>query len=212
MDWLTFITKMAEALAWPITALILAISFRKRLAEKLHQLLELTLPGGTKAVFESKLEKVEAEVVRDEPAVAQNPGNVRFSIHVPDARGSDDALALKANPTGVVMEKWKEWETAARAAYFSAYPERASSNKYFTRMRLLSELRKAGLLTEEDQKVANELGELRNLVAHTSGTSLSKEQVNRYASLIDLLVDGLFMRVKARQPEDLPGQDAVSQG
>ncbi len=205
MDWLTFITKMAEALAWPTTALILAVSFRKRLGEKLHQLLELNLPGGTKAVFERKLEKAESEVVRPEPAAPNAQDDVRYSIHMaPPAADAADALALKANPTGVVMEKWKEWETAARAAYFRIYPERASSGKYFTRARLFAELGKAGLMTDEERKVAAGLAELRNLVAHTPGTTLSQEQVNRYANLVDLLVDSLFIRAQARERNDFP--------
>ncbi|MVT30302.1 hypothetical protein GO496_26250 [Acidovorax citrulli] len=35
MDWLTFISKLIDSIAWPVAAVLLGLIFRKKLAELL---------------------------------------------------------------------------------------------------------------------------------------------------------------------------------
>ena len=46
MDNLTFITKMAETLAWPICVIILALLFRGQVVELLRRIVKGKIPGG----------------------------------------------------------------------------------------------------------------------------------------------------------------------
>ncbi|CAK0484638.1 Uncharacterised protein [Burkholderia pseudomallei] len=45
MDWLTFVSKVIEATAWPLAVLILVFKFSDRFRELLGNLTEFNLPG-----------------------------------------------------------------------------------------------------------------------------------------------------------------------
>lgn len=59
MDWLTFVSKVIEATAWPLAVLILVFKFSDRFRELLGNLTEFNLPGGISGKFEAPLQNAE---------------------------------------------------------------------------------------------------------------------------------------------------------
>ncbi|AGZ30754.1 hypothetical protein NCM_02314 [Burkholderia pseudomallei] len=98
MDWLTFVSKVIEATAWPLAVLILVFKFSDRFRELLGNLTEFNLPGGISGKFEAPLQNAE-HLARQLELTFIGEGGVEFT---------PDPIALNANPTGVIMEAWKE--------------------------------------------------------------------------------------------------------
>ncbi|MGY8590239.1 hypothetical protein L0935_18570, partial [Paracidovorax citrulli] len=57
MDWLTFISKLIDSIAWPVAAVLLGLIFRKKLAELLP-LLRKVKAGPLEAEFEIATKQV----------------------------------------------------------------------------------------------------------------------------------------------------------
>ncbi|WP_232350371.1 hypothetical protein [Burkholderia pseudomallei] len=57
MDWLTFVSKVIEATAWPLAVLILVFKFSDRFRELLGNLTEFNLPGGNIGKIRSAVAK-----------------------------------------------------------------------------------------------------------------------------------------------------------
>ena len=75
MEIAKLILEYMKALAWPITAIFLAIYFRKSLISILARLEKATLPGGISLDFEKKIKQIEAlsEKVSATPEPKQLP-------------------------------------------------------------------------------------------------------------------------------------------
>lgn len=177
MDYLTFISKLVEALAWPIALLVIVGMFRERLQAMIPLLKKISLPGGVEAEFESKLEKL--ELVADG---AKDDSRPKIELPV-------DKIALRVNPTGVVMEKWKDVEAAARALL-----SRNGGNRLVALMvrpvQLGKELVRLGLIDAEQAGWFSELRTLRNMAAHNL-VSITEDQVARYVLLADQLIGSM---------------------
>ncbi|MVT29174.1 hypothetical protein GO496_14535 [Acidovorax citrulli] len=58
MDWLTFISKLIDSIAWPVAAVLLGLIFRKKLAELLPLLRKVKAAGPLEAEFEIATKQV----------------------------------------------------------------------------------------------------------------------------------------------------------
>ena len=184
MDWLTFISKMVDALAWPVAVLLIVRMFKERLLALVPFLKKLSLPGGMEAEFESKLEKLEVEKLELDAGHANVAALHVFPI--PTAEPVDAAV-LRANPTGVVMEKWKEVESAARALILRNTTTNRIQVMSMSSAGLGRLLKQNGLLTSEQAEWFSELRSLRNMAAHTP-LSIPETKVERYVSLANQLM------------------------
>ena len=191
MDWLTFFSKLVEALAWPIALLVVVMMFRERLREMIPFLKKLSFPGGVAAEFESKLEKLE----RAEDVAAGDGSRRKIELPL-------DETALRVNPTGVVMEKWKDVETAARALL-----SRNGGNRLVALMvnsvELQKQLARQGHINAEQTAWFSELRTLRNMAAH-SRVAISEEQVARYVALADQLIGSIAETIFNTDPGNSP--------
>src|SRR5438270_10049019 len=61
MDVLTFISNLVGSLVWPVVVIVLLVFLRPRLEGLADRLQELSLPGGTKAKFEKRLDAARLE-------------------------------------------------------------------------------------------------------------------------------------------------------
>lgn len=190
MDRLTFISKMTEALAWPLVALIIVLVFKRRLLALVPSLRKLSLPGGVEAEFESKLERLEIEP--NPLAVESELADPGVTVAPTATTAPVDAMALRANPTGVVMEKWKEVEAAARNIILRSTDVNRLFVSAMNSLQIGRELRRGNLLTLEQIEWFNELRALRNLAAHSQET-IPAEQVERYVALADQFIRSIAM-------------------
>lgn len=113
MGWFEFISDLADSLAWPLVALIALFTLRGHLVELLGKLSKITFPGGG-AEFRSGLAMAEAGVANETIPEREDGAGLNAGA-APSEVLERDPLALAANPTGVIMEAWKELEAGARS-------------------------------------------------------------------------------------------------
>jgi hypothetical protein len=200
---LKFVSSVLSAVAWPFAAVFIIRLFKKEIIERIPKLSELSLPGGISAKFREGLAKVEAEVSAVPPPgieghvdVSEAPDTVSASATISgtatitaDPTVRDD-MALRANPTGVVMESWKELEEKLRAfAILKIGPrmEKAPPSK------IALNLRNAGLIDMREYTSLHQLIELRNLAAH-SMDPIEETVAERFAILAERLAQEYSLR------------------
>jgi uncharacterized protein YutE (UPF0331/DUF86 family) len=214
---LKFVSELISALAWPLSAFLIVNLFKKEIVERIPRMSELTLPGGISAKFNEVLNKVEAEVTVTEAseqqaasADANSPPTAPAGQHdlrasIPDIQLNqtdvvDDRAALRANPTGVVMEAWQEFED-----WLSRFAERAGvqNARSLSPSQIAWKLRESGLINTQLMDALIELQSLRNLVAHTANRTVSEDEVTNFVTTIRRMRNSLLLRL-ARH---LAGQD-----
>ena len=107
MDWLTFVSKLIDSLAWPLVALILGLVFRKKLLELITTIKKLKA-GPVEAEFEMETKQIratataalqQAEVVHETPESGSRPEEPRGEIFA-------KLLNARNDPTGQIIEGW----------------------------------------------------------------------------------------------------------
>jgi hypothetical protein len=100
VDWLTFIAAMTKALAWPLTAMVLAVSaikiFREPISDLIGRISKLKFG---RVSVEAKASKVDAEIVklvREITALPAMPGEEHFETRrlvIRDSKGLPRIIA-----------------------------------------------------------------------------------------------------------------------
>jgi hypothetical protein len=204
MNWMQFVSSLVQSLAWPVAAVVIILIFRNGLSKRLGSLLSLTLPGGVEAKFSEDLNELEekAEDAAPHPTDLDpsQPGGAdlkNFGPPVPPPPEKDDR-ALKANPTGVVMEAWKSVESILRAAARRSKSDGSLSNLYNTKA-LIQHLRTVGFLDDADVAALEKARLMRNLAAH-SEDPISPESAESFANISSKLAANFMKRSHEKYP------------
>jgi hypothetical protein len=102
MDYETFIVEMTKALAWPASAIALAVIFRLQVTKLLERLEHLKAPG-----VEADFQKKVAEVARSLPPEAQQ--------QVGAAMEARSQVNPKAPPEEIIFDAWRQLEDRLQA-------------------------------------------------------------------------------------------------
>lgn len=176
MDWLTFTSKVIEALAWPATLLALLWMIRKELpqvARALRKLkykdVELEFGVGAKELVDD----VKAVIPQEQPKLDLKIGLTTRS----DAQARLDALAAVA-PRAAILEAWLLVESAAvdatrRIGLSPSVPTSEARNP-------INALRGNGLLRPRQLGIFEKLRKLRNEAAHAADAEFSPEATRSY--------------------------------
>lgn len=156
-DWLGFISKMTEALAWPLAIVIIAIMFRRPLVRIFQKIRKLSY-GDTSIEFE--IEKAEEQlqdaIPQQLPEVDRPAIDTRFE------------QLLKISPEAAVTDAWKPIESELRRISDGlGYDEKRSLRA----LSVLSRLVQQNLIRPEVADLVNELRNIRNLAAHSADVS-----------------------------------------
>lgn len=205
MDWMTFVTKMTEALIWPVMVFAIVILFRKQVLALLPSLNKLTLPGGIEANFEKKLDTVE-RITTSTVFAGENDSDddeLLGSAVILPTKPKTDEIALKNNPTGAVMENWKELELAILIGLvqigvttFLTAPATLIELIHFSRVK--------GLIDARDAEAIDVLRELRDDVAHGYKAIISSDSAERFAVQAQHIVSNIQRRVHELQSKGRP--------
>lgn len=198
MDWLTFVSKVVEALAWPVTIGFLVLKFRDRFQELLGKLTEVSLPGGITGKFEVPLRK--AELLREQLSLDFDNAVPSVEESVPEA----DHVALSANPTGVIMEAWKELNHLGYDLIQSSDLPSRSKLMYATKRNkeVVSALAAEKLVPNEEIELLRELQQIRNRAAHSVSDRPTPDDAERFLSLVYSLKVAWLTRMSAQEPRD----------
>lgn len=174
MDWLTFLSKIIEALAWPATALVLLFVIRKELptiARSLRRLkykdVELEFGETAKAVATEAKEAVPAP-----PDTALLPGQSKS-----EAQSRLETIAELA-PRAAILEAWLLVEAAAADVLQKRCAQAVSS--FPGPLRLRQGLQRAEVLNERQLAVFEELRRLRNEAVHVPEAQFTKPAIANY--------------------------------
>jgi len=173
MDWLTFLSKIVEAIAWPGTVLVVIVLVRKELpaiARSLRRLkykdLEIEFGESAKAVAAEVKEAIPAPT---EPALLPAQSDV-------DARARLEATA-EISPRATILEAWLLVEAAAADVIQKRV---GPDSRYLGPQRLRERLQQAEALNERQLWVFESLRRLRNEAVHVPEAQFTKEAVADY--------------------------------
>jgi hypothetical protein len=187
MDAAKLVLEFVKALAWPVTALMLALLFRAPLAVVLARLRKAAFPGGVsielqEEIQEAKLlsKQVEAQPPPpnrpNRPAVPQTEANARMiSLGLkPTSSGLDMSYyrdVAQSDPTLALAGLRIELEVLARnlAAGFKLEPKRAEPISS-----LLRRLREHNAITSEQMELARKILTICNRAIH--GQAVTQEE------------------------------------
>ncbi|WP_185266471.1 hypothetical protein [Halopseudomonas xiamenensis] len=164
MDSLVLVVELVKALAWPVTAVVLALLFRDQVAMLLRNIKRGKI-GSAEFEFEREMQAIEARV----PDLPSLP---------PPASAAKDATA---NPRGTVLEAWLKLEDKVIDLAMERGLTNATARRYAPAS--LQAVRKSGLLPEAHLSLLSELQELRNRAAHDPDFSPDPDAVLSYVRL-----------------------------
>ncbi len=174
MDWLTFITKIVEALAWPGTVIVVLFLIRRELPEIARNLRKLKIKGVELEFGEA------AKAVASEAKDAVPPGDAdvrlmgRPKVELAERLNSIAELA----PRAAIVEAWLQVEAAAVAVI----QKKSSPNLKSLPgpMRLRDNLTKIDILNPKQLTVFENLRILRNEAVHLAEAQFTKASVANY--------------------------------
>lgn len=108
MEVAKLILEFVKALAWPITALVLAMLFREPLSMILNRLRKAGLPGGVFIDFQEEIQ--EAKQISKEVEASPPPSDrpKRPTVPLTEANARMIALGLKPTSSGLDMSYYRE--------------------------------------------------------------------------------------------------------
>lgn len=164
MDTLTFVTGIAEALAWPLSTFGIALLFREQLIELLRSVKKGKV-GPAEFEFERELKAIEA-----------------VAVQLPSARTPAHAASdATANPRGAVLDAWIGLED--QAIEFALKNEIVRPTARRNPHGAVKGILKSGVLGESSRQVLEELYNLRNLAAHDPDFNPGPDSVLAYVRL-----------------------------
>jgi len=163
MDWLTFVSKLVESLAWPVVALVLGLVFRRKLVALIPTLRKLKA-GPVEAEFELAAKQVLAnaeEVQSQEPAEVVTP--VTGQVAGSDRQVIAKLREARSDPAGAILEGWAkvDGELFRLGLQMGTVVDPLENTG-----KVYNAVMASGILPAQTTSLVRELRELRNKVAH----------------------------------------------
>lgn len=161
MDWLTFISKLIDSLAWPVAGVTLGLIFRKRLLD-LIPLLRRVKAGPLEAEFEIATKQVLVNT-----AVLVSKGHAPEVSELVSKPSSEDTeakmLTAEFEPIATIIEGWSRLyeELLKFGRQTGIVVDSLDSRNNVSRA-----IRDSDMLPYETRRLIQDLRQLRNQVAH----------------------------------------------
>jgi hypothetical protein len=174
MDWLTFITRIVDALAWPGTVIVVLILIRKELPEIARNLRKLKIKGVELEFGEAA--KAVASEAKD--AVPSGGANTRLMGQPKDELAERLYSIAELAPRAAILEAWLQVEAAA----VDVIRKKSSPNLKSLPgpMRLRDNLMKIEILNPKQMAVFENLRILRNEAVHLAEAQFTRASVENY--------------------------------
>lgn len=184
MDWLTFATKLVEALAWPIVVLVLGLMFRRKLLEIIPTLRKLKA-GPVEAEFElaakqalanAEETKIQGLAEASVPVIKTEADSEQVIAKLREARG---------DPAGAILEGWAklDGELFRLGLQVGAVVDPLENTG-----KVYNAVMSSGVLPAQTMSLVRELRDLRNLVAHVR-VKPTAEAAQDYVLAVDRAVE-----------------------
>lgn len=179
MDWLTFVIRLIEALAWPLTIaiVILVLVFRSEFRGLVPLLRKFKAgPAGVEAEFERTIREISEEARATPPEIDEEPDPRKITL---------TELAI-LHPRSAILEAWRGVENAVRRAAL----QKATGSPVpdvSTPIKALHYLVGAKVISFEDFTLFHELRGLRNQAVHAEVFEPSQDAALEYVNLASQL-------------------------
>ena len=185
MDWLTFVSKLVESIAWPLVALILGLIFRERLHDLFAAIKKLKA-GPVEAEFEIAVKRARADatgaIARDAPETLPAPTGQTGG---PDPAIVSKLLGARSDPAGIILEAWAgvdgELFRLGRQMGLVIDPLENTAKVY-------KEVLSSNVLPLATAQLIHELRDLRNKVAHVE-VKPTPESAQDYLLAVERVVE-----------------------
>jgi hypothetical protein len=162
MDSFTFISKLIDSLAWPVVALVLGLSFRKKLLDLLPAIKKLKA-GPVEAEFELAVKEVRVSAlgITDQSAT---PATEESKVDEEKSKKIwSTLLSARNDPIGIILEGWSRVE---RELFKFGHQMGDIVDPVTSTTKVYESTMRSDALPEETKRLVRELRELRNKVAH----------------------------------------------
>jgi hypothetical protein len=183
MDWMTFISKMTEALAWPAVVAWIFWTYRERLAE-LIPLMKQLKAGPFEANFdlEKRTAKALAEATASAPALLfRKTSPVSFKAPKPTSLHVPTAMILKraAERNAALNSFMSSWGDIDRQVYhFAIQTNLIGHDPLINTAKVFKIVMESGKLPESLQKTLSGLRNLYEVVAQGHATPTEEARKN----------------------------------
>jgi hypothetical protein len=185
MDWLTFTSKIVEAVAWPFVVLLIFFGLKSKVFKLFPFLRKLKYKD-----FEAEFGEVVREISEKLPTTMTKE-TTKFIASTQSVNHREQLLKLaELAPRAAILESWLQVEHAAqRLIDRTGGADRSLRMVGPTTMRKY--LDKTASLSQEQRESFNKLRDLRNKVVHLFEISLPLDEVLEYIDLALSLAEQL---------------------
>jgi hypothetical protein len=180
LDKLTFFSRLVEAIAWPVTFLVLVFMLRKEIPQLAGSIRKFKFKD-VELEFDQATRAVAAEIQREVPTGYENGPEIRLKGELEsEVRDRLRALASVA-PRAAILEAWLLVESAAaEAVQKRGLVPSSLTSPLSGRSSLFRILKTAGLLRPRQLAVYEQLRALRNEATHAPEVEFSEDAVSSY--------------------------------
>ncbi|AZC56414.1 hypothetical protein [Pseudomonas chlororaphis] len=174
MDWLTFLSSIVNAVAWPATLVVLLVLIREQ------------LPQIAKSLRRLKYKDIEMEFGEAAKAIANEVQTIMPAAQADNKIAGQEKEEVKARleaiaelaPRAAILESWLQVEAAA--ADVIRQNNLGVLTPYPGPMRLRDSLHKGGILNKRQLAIFEQLRTLRNEAVHVPEAEFTKAAVSNY--------------------------------
>ncbi|WP_353187637.1 hypothetical protein [Pseudomonas sp.] len=174
MDWLTFLSSIVNAVAWPATLIVLLVLIREQ------------LPLLVKSLRRLKYKDIEMEFGEAAKAIANEVQAIMPAAQADNKIAGQEKEEVKARleaiaelaPRAAILESWLQVEAAA--ADVIRENNLGVLTPYPGPMRLRDSLHKGGILNQRQLAIFEQLRTLRNEAVHVPEAEFTKAAVSNY--------------------------------
>lgn len=163
MDWLTFVSKLIDSLAWPLVALVLGLIFRKKLFDLIPAIRKLKA-GPLEAEFELAAKEIRVSAAE---AGAKSEATKAGELGTPREEGRkeivESLLSARSDPAGMILEGWSKVDGEL---FRLGHQLGDIADPLTSTTKVYESVMSSGVLPFETIRLVRELRDLRNKVAH----------------------------------------------
>jgi hypothetical protein len=190
MSGLEFIAALVSALAWPATAVIVAVLFRRQLAVLLARPFSSMKAGPLELVWDREIAEAESEIEPRPDAAHSGPGELSITDSLREV--------ARVAPAAAVVHAFAILEKQLRQLLDAAGVDARGTARQISRQAL-----DAGLIQPETMSAIDGVAVLRNLAAHGFQAELDERRALDYLALVDAVSYALIDSTRDSLTEDL---------
>lgn len=195
MDLLTFVSKLAEALAWPIVVLVVVSLLRKEVSS-LFTIVKKVKAGPMEAEFEREINELKSVADAELP-------DIERQAPVAPTQNELEQLA-QINPRAAIIEAWRRLELAARRS-LAQVGITMNAQDLASPLAHARNLAKSALMSQEELVLFNDLRNLRNTSVHAEHFSPTLEAALAYIEVASRVQQTLRLKSETKRMRNPAG-------